>query len=621
MCILAITTLLAQFRTATAQPPVTTISVDLSRTIGDVEPLVLGVNHRYAFNGYGMWGPNTHAPAPGFLEEFTASGFKVVRFPGGLVANNYHWKRAIGPVAERGLNVAGIEGQPLENTFGPDEFGSFIEAAGAEGTIVVNASTAGPGDAADWVEYMNTPSGPGNPRGGTDWAEVRAANGHPEPYSIRYWEVGNEPWHRRQKYWIGAKTRRDRLAHRYAFGGTTGFFDQPVALPSDYRFSAAFSSGDPNQVFTVRFPPVEPEGMELQVGNSIWRRVDDLTTAGDRRVFTLDNRSGHITFGDGISGAIPPQGAQIVASYVSGPHAGYVGFRRMMKRVDPTIEVGSALSRPPFVRAMGARPYDFIVMHLRGGHRIPRTDISTIHEEVVLEPARQAHRVNVLRALIRRNTGESPRDKVLVTEWGPHRALAQVADRYLISLDSALYSALQIKEWIEIGLPLAERHTLIDFAPGDDDVPSFGHRDEAVMGPAPAFVTSATQLVFALYAQLVDESVAPVEIARNPVTTTALGGSLTALEVLASSDANAVHVLVINRHSSDDVETHIDLGPNGAPPGEVTISELNGDSILAFNTADNPNAVRVMTTTAGYDGTELVRVFPAHSVTLLTFPR
>jgi alpha-L-arabinofuranosidase len=48
--------------------------------------------------------------------------------------------------------------------------------------------------AADWVEYCNAPNNGSNPRGGTDWAAVRAQNGHPECYGVKYWELGNELW-------------------------------------------------------------------------------------------------------------------------------------------------------------------------------------------------------------------------------------------------------------------------------------------------------------------------------------------------------------------------------------------------------------------------------------------
>jgi len=44
-------------------------------------------------------------------------------------------------------------------------------------------------EAAAWVEYAN---GPANSKYGA----MRAANGHPEPFRVKYWEVGNEIWGR-----------------------------------------------------------------------------------------------------------------------------------------------------------------------------------------------------------------------------------------------------------------------------------------------------------------------------------------------------------------------------------------------------------------------------------------
>jgi alpha-N-arabinofuranosidase len=40
-------------------------------------------------------------------------------------------------------------------------------------------------EALDWVEYCNRETG-------TAWADRRAANGHPEPYRVKYWGLGNE---------------------------------------------------------------------------------------------------------------------------------------------------------------------------------------------------------------------------------------------------------------------------------------------------------------------------------------------------------------------------------------------------------------------------------------------
>ncbi len=45
----------------------------------------------------------------------------------------------------------------------------------------------------DWIEYCNGPAD-------SKWGKVRAANGHPEPYGVKYWEIDNETWH------MGAET-------------------------------------------------------------------------------------------------------------------------------------------------------------------------------------------------------------------------------------------------------------------------------------------------------------------------------------------------------------------------------------------------------------------------------
>jgi len=51
----------------------------------------------------------------------------------------------------------------------------------------VNTGTGTPEEAAAWVEYCN---GPAN----TPMGALRASNGHPEPFGVRVWELGNETY-------------------------------------------------------------------------------------------------------------------------------------------------------------------------------------------------------------------------------------------------------------------------------------------------------------------------------------------------------------------------------------------------------------------------------------------
>ena len=129
-----------------------------------------------------------------YLPYLSEMGPTVLRYPGGLTANTFHWKAGIGPFAQRNRNYSG---KGIPQTFGTDEFLRYSEELGAKAIFVVNVSTTGirrgtVQDAADWVEYCNTPNNGSNPGGGTDWAAVRAANGHREPYGVKYWELGNE---------------------------------------------------------------------------------------------------------------------------------------------------------------------------------------------------------------------------------------------------------------------------------------------------------------------------------------------------------------------------------------------------------------------------------------------
>lgn len=129
-----------------------------------------------------------------YLSYLSEMGPTVLRYPGGLTANDFYWKDGIGPFTQRNPNYGG---RGIRQTFGTDEFLRYCEELGAKAILVVNVSTTGrwPGtvqDAADWVEYCNAPNDGSNPGGGTDWAAVRAANGHKEPYGVKYWELGNE---------------------------------------------------------------------------------------------------------------------------------------------------------------------------------------------------------------------------------------------------------------------------------------------------------------------------------------------------------------------------------------------------------------------------------------------
>jgi alpha-N-arabinofuranosidase len=134
---------------------------------------------------------------PDLLRAVAALRPSVIRWPGGTFAEHYRWKDAVGPQPRRESYPVSIWDDLEVNSFGTDEFLALCRRLGAQALIVVNIGTHdrrhGRADyvqeAADWVEYCNGPAT-------SKWGKVRAANGHPEPYHVRLWEIDNELWFR-----------------------------------------------------------------------------------------------------------------------------------------------------------------------------------------------------------------------------------------------------------------------------------------------------------------------------------------------------------------------------------------------------------------------------------------
>ena len=130
-----------------------------------------------------------------------------IRWPGGNVAQDYRWMLAVGPRDERATwtNLS-WKNEPEPGDFGTDEFVAFARAAGAEPSITVNVEGRGAAveEAAAWVEYCNGPAS-------SKYGAMRAANGHPAPFNVKLWEVGNEIW----GDWVRGHSDAETYARNY----------------------------------------------------------------------------------------------------------------------------------------------------------------------------------------------------------------------------------------------------------------------------------------------------------------------------------------------------------------------------------------------------------------------
>jgi len=109
----------------------------------------------------------------------------VLRYPGGNFVSGYHWEDGIGHRDSRPIRYDYAWHVWEPNDVGIDEFMQLCDLLGCEPYISVNAGNGSAQEAAAWVEYCN---GAAN----TVYGSKRAANGHPEPYELKYWGIGNE---------------------------------------------------------------------------------------------------------------------------------------------------------------------------------------------------------------------------------------------------------------------------------------------------------------------------------------------------------------------------------------------------------------------------------------------
>jgi alpha-L-arabinofuranosidase len=161
---------------------------------------------------HGEWGPEaalvqgTNKLQDGVVEIMQDMNIPVLRFPGGTDVNFQDWTTMIdnapGREGPRPVFV-GHSGDTVTNMFGYDEACRLAEQLDAEMMLVINF-----GDAyferkpleeavmheAGLLAYCNSEIGAELPEGMPNWPAVRAENGHPEPYDIKYIQVVNEPW-------------------------------------------------------------------------------------------------------------------------------------------------------------------------------------------------------------------------------------------------------------------------------------------------------------------------------------------------------------------------------------------------------------------------------------------
>jgi alpha-N-arabinofuranosidase len=169
-------------------------SVDASKPGAKIDRNLFGQFAEHLGHGIyeGIWvGPDSTIPNTRGIRNDVVAALKAlkvpnVRWPGGCFADEYHWRKGIGPKRAVTLNP-NWGGVAEPNTFGTHEFMDFLDQIGSEAYVSVNVGSGTPQEAAEWLEYLTTAQP-------TTLQQERAANGHPAPYKIAFLGLGNESW-------------------------------------------------------------------------------------------------------------------------------------------------------------------------------------------------------------------------------------------------------------------------------------------------------------------------------------------------------------------------------------------------------------------------------------------
>ncbi|HKJ66810.1 MAG TPA: alpha-N-arabinofuranosidase, partial [bacterium] len=173
-----------------------TYVVDAARELGRINKNIYGhfAEHLGKCIYEGFWVgedseiPNTRGIRDDVIAALQQLNMPVLRWPGGCFADTYHWMDGIGPRDQRPARVNMFWGNvPESNAFGTHEFMDLCEQLGAEPYFAGNVGSGTPQEMSAWVEYLTYP-------GESALADLRRQNGREEPWTVRYWGVGNENW-------------------------------------------------------------------------------------------------------------------------------------------------------------------------------------------------------------------------------------------------------------------------------------------------------------------------------------------------------------------------------------------------------------------------------------------
>lgn len=189
----------------------------------------------------------------------------VYRFPGGNFVSSHEWRNAIGDPDRRPPIYDPVWQAVQPNDVGTDEFIRLCRIVGVEPYITVNAGFGDAWSAAQLVEYTN-----GSPL--TTMGRLRAAHGHPEPYGVKFWGIGNEAW---GSYQMGSMSLDQFVLKHNMFAEAMRAVDSTIVLIGSGAMPDAMTGAGESQKRTGKIIP-DPLGPADWTGGLFLHSLDHM---------------------------------------------------------------------------------------------------------------------------------------------------------------------------------------------------------------------------------------------------------------------------------------------------------------------------------------------------------
>lgn len=265
------------------------------KKIGTIAPEIYGhfAEHIGGVFYDGLWvGKDSKIPnIKGFrkeiIEKLKKINAPVIRWPGGCFAETYDWRDGIGENRPTRINWwTKWDGRYESNEVGTHEFMDLCELVGAKPYFAANITTVTPLHIQQWMDYCMSP------KGTTTLAKEREANGHPEPFDIPFWGVGNENWggggNMTEEFYANEFRRLDMIM-KTAFPGK-----EYIICGSDGR-DFAWTDGVMRAVKTAHYKPeLQGYAMHYYTGLGADKMNDDPTNFGENGWYQLLKKAADI---------------------------------------------------------------------------------------------------------------------------------------------------------------------------------------------------------------------------------------------------------------------------------------------------------------------------------------